>query len=238
MTRTIAIIPARGGSKAIPRKNIIQLGGKHLIAYSIESSLECQEIERTIVSTDDPEIAEIALSYGAEVPFLRPAEIALDDTVDFPVFLHALNWLKDEENYIPDIVVHLRPTSPFRENDLISRAIAKLQLHKDAHCLRTITEAPITPYKMWQKDGSYMKPFAQLDGVESYNMPRQDLPEVYWHNGVLDLIRSSTIFDMGSISGSRIVHLEMSEDQVVDIDSRQDLARAELIFSQLTETKE
>lgn len=231
MNRTIAIIPARGGSKGIPRKNIIELGGKPLLAYSIATALACPAIERTIVSTDDEEIAAVARQFGAEVPFLRPVELAQDDTVDYPVFLHALTWLSDNENYTPELVVHLRPTSPFRRDGLIAEALAKLNRHPEADCLRTINEAPVTPYKMWRKDGAYMRPFAQLDGVESYNMPRQDLPEVYWHNGVLDVIRSRTILDQGSISGTRIIHLEMDDRDVVDIDNWQDLSRAESILA-------
>ncbi len=231
MTRTIALIPARGGSKGIPRKNIVPLGGKPLLAWSIATALACPEIERTVVSTDDEEIADVARQHGAEVPFLRPAELARDDTVDYPVFLHALRWLQDNEDYTPDLVVHLRPTSPFRRAGLIAEALAKLARYPDADCLRTINEAPVTPYKLWQKDGDYMRPFAKLAGVESYNMPRQDLPEVYWHNGVLDVIRARTILERGSISGERIIHLEMSDDDVVDIDNPLDLARAEMILA-------
>jgi N-acylneuraminate cytidylyltransferase len=231
MSRTISIIPARGGSKGIPRKNIVPLGGKPLLAYSIETSLACPLVDRTIVSTDDEEIASVARLHGAEVPFLRPADLARDDTVDYPVFLHALNWLAEHEDYRADLVVHLRPTSPFRASDLIERALVKLAQFPEADCLRTINPAPITPYKLWQKEGEFMRPFAQLEGVESYNMPRQDLPPVYWHNGVLDVIRSRTILEQGSISGSCIVHLEMDEADVVDIDSQQDLARAEFLLA-------
>ena len=237
MTRTIAIIPARGGSKGIPRKNLALLGGRPLLAYSIATALACPRIARTIVSTDDEEIAEVARRHGAEVPFLRPGELARDDTVDYPVFRHALDWLRENEGETPDLVVHLRPTSPFRAPDLIGRALDLLAGHPEAHCLRTINPAPVTPYKLWVKEGDFMRPFAQLVGVESYNMPRQDLPEVFWHNGVLDVIRSSTILELGSISGSRIIHLEMAERDVVDIDGPLDLARAELILNQAKEER-
>ncbi len=235
MTGTIAIIPARGGSKGIPRKNLALLGGRPLLSYSIATALACPRIQRTIVSTDDEEIARVAREHGAEVPFLRPTELARDDTVDYPVFRHALDWLREHEGYATDLVVHLRPTSPFRAPDLIERGLDLLARHPDAHCLRTINTAPVTPYKLWRKDGQYMVPFAQLEGVESYNMPRQDLPEVFWHNGVLDVIRSSTILELGSISGSRIIHLEMDEADVVDIDSPVDLARAEFILNSAKE---
>lgn len=231
MDRIVAIIPARGGSKGIPRKNIVSLGGKPLLAWSIAAALDCPEIGRTVVSTDDEEIAAVARQYGAEVPFMRPSELARDDTVDYPVFHHALTWLRDNEGYTPELVVHLRPTSPFRRSGLIGEALSHLERHPDADCLRTISEAPLTPYKMWRKDGDYMRPFAQIEGVESYNMPRQDLPPVYWHNGVLDVIRARTILEQGSISGSRIIHLEMADTDVVDIDNRQDLIRAEAILA-------
>lgn len=238
MSRTIAIIPARGGSKGIPRKNLVELGGKPLVAHSIATSLACPLIERTIVSTDDEEIAQVAKEHGAEVPFLRPVELAQDDTVDFPVFEHALKWLQDNESYAAELVVHLRPTSPFRRPGLIEEALAKLAEHPQAHCLRTINEAPVTPYKLWTLDGPHMRPFAQLEGQESYNMPRQDLPAVYWHNGVLDVIRARTIFEMGSISGSQIIHLEMDEDDIVDIDSPADLARARFMLASEKEEQE
>ena len=97
MAGTITLIPARGGSKAIPRKNIIPFGGKTLIAHSIEFSLNCSQVDRAIVSTDDPEIAEIACKYGEEFPFDRPSKLAQDDTPDYPVFFHALNWLHPTE---------------------------------------------------------------------------------------------------------------------------------------------
>ena len=121
MVATVAIIPARGGSKGLPRKNILPLAGKPLIAYSIEYSLNCSQIQRTLVSTDDPEIAEVARRYGAEVPFMRPTELAQDDTMDFPVFLNALEWLRAEEGSLPDLIVHLRPTTPLRPQGLIER---------------------------------------------------------------------------------------------------------------------
>ncbi|MBT3921890.1 MAG: acylneuraminate cytidylyltransferase family protein, partial [Nitrospina sp.] len=119
MSVAISLIPARGGSKGIPRKNLALLDGKPLIAYSIEESLNCSLISRTIVSTDDPEIAEVARKYGAEAPFLRPSELAQDDTPDFPVFLHALEWLRANEDLSPDMFVQLRPTTPIRPSKII-----------------------------------------------------------------------------------------------------------------------
>src|SRR5512137_723249 len=125
----LALIPARGGSKSIPRKNIRLLAGYPLMAYSIAAAIRSKGVTRTIVSTDDEEIARVAQSYGAETPFLRPLEYALDNTTDFPVFTHALSWLKENEEYQPDVVVQLRPTSPLRPPDCVDRAIQILLDH-------------------------------------------------------------------------------------------------------------
>src|SRR5512136_3026677 len=114
MAEVLALIPARGGSKSIPRKNIRLFAGRPLIAYSIAAGLAAETVTRLIVSTDDEEIAQIARKYGAETPFLRPTEISQDNTPDLPVFQHTLTWLADQEAYAPEIVVQLRPTSPFR----------------------------------------------------------------------------------------------------------------------------
>jgi len=228
MPSIISLIPARGGSKGIHKKSIAPLAGKPLLAYSIERSLECPLIERTIVSTDDSEIAGTAKKYGAEVPFLRPSELAQDDTQDYPVFRHALQWLREHEAYTPELVVHLRPTSPLRPPGLIEKAIQMITQDPDADCLRTITETPITPYKMWKIEKRYLEPFVQLRGKESYNMPRQDLPKVFWHDGVLDVIRASTILEKHSVSGTKILPLLMDDSFLtVDIDKPFDLIVAE-----------
>lgn len=228
MPSIISLIPARGGSKGIRKKNIAPLAGKPLIAYSIEYSLECPLVERTIVSTDDSEIADIARKYGAEAPFLRPSELAQDDTQDYPVFLHALQWLKEHEGYTPNLVVHLRSSSPLRPTGLIEKAIRMITQDPDADCLRTISETPITPYKMWRIEKGYLQPFVQLEGKESYNMPRQNLPKVFWHNGVLDIIRASTISEKHSVSGIKILPLLMDDSFLtVDIDKPFDLIVAE-----------
>jgi CMP-N,N'-diacetyllegionaminic acid synthase len=229
----ITLIPARGGSKGIPRKNIALLADKPLINYSIEFSLSCPQVERTIVSTDDIEIADVALKAGAETPFLRPEEFARDDTQDYPVFLHALTWLKNHEGYVPDIVVQLRPTSPLRPPGLLEKAINTLLADPEADCLRTVIESPVTPYKTWMIQDGCMVPFVRLPGKESYNMPRQDLPKVYWHNGVIDVIRTRTIFEKHSVSGDRIIPLIMDESFItVDIDRPFDLRVAECILKQ------
>ncbi len=128
----LAIIPARGGSKGIPRKNIRPFAGHPLIAYSIAAALQAGSVSRVIVTTDDKEIGAIARQYKAETPFLRPNELAGDDTLDLPVFKHALTWLAENENYHPDLVVHLRPTTPLRPPDLVDNAVHLLWTHPEA----------------------------------------------------------------------------------------------------------
>ena len=141
----LALIPARGGSKGIPRKNIRPFAGQPLIAYSIAAGLQANAVIRVIVTTDDEQIAEVARSCGAETPFLRPAELAQDRTTDLPVFQHALRWLAEQEDYHPDVVVHLRPTTPIRPPDLVDRSVALLLAHPEADSVRGITPGPSEP---------------------------------------------------------------------------------------------
>ncbi|HEC27141.1 MAG TPA: acylneuraminate cytidylyltransferase family protein [Gammaproteobacteria bacterium] len=231
MEETIAIVPARGGSKSIPKKNIKDFCDKPLIAYSIEVAQACPSITRTIVSTDSEEIAEIAKSYGAEVPFIRPKEFAQDATLDYPVFRHCLEWLRDNENSIPEMVVQLRPTSPIRDVETIERGIAMLRDHPTADCVRAICEPSQNPYKMWtlNKEG-YVEPLIKTNIHEQYNQPRQALPVVYWQNGYLDVIRAKTILEKGSMSGDAVMGLVLSPDYVFDIDNDMTFEFAELYY--------
>ncbi|MCX6035433.1 MAG: acylneuraminate cytidylyltransferase family protein [Chloroflexi bacterium] len=148
----LAIIPARSGSKGIPRKNIRPFAGYPLIAYSIAAALQAETVTRMIVTTDDEEIAEVARQYGGEAPFLRPAELAGDRTLDLPVFQHALVWLAEHENYHPEAIVHLRPTTPLRSPDLVDRAVRVLLDHPEADSVRGLTPAHQNPFKMWLMD--------------------------------------------------------------------------------------
>ncbi len=228
----LAIIPARGGSKSIPRKNIKLLGGIPLLAYSIAAAKESKRISRVIVSTDDAEIADIAREWGAEVPFMRPAKIAADDTPDLPVFIHALNWLSDHENYEPAIVVQLRPTSPFRPPRFVDRAIDILLKNKSADSVRAVTPSGQNPYKMWSiKENGYMASLLNgLDIPEPYNMPRQKLPKTFWQTGHVDVIRYSTIVKKNTMTGKRILPIIIDSIYAVDIDNVSDWRRAEWLM--------
>jgi CMP-N,N'-diacetyllegionaminic acid synthase len=223
----LALIPARGGSKSIPNKNIIDFHGKPLIVHSIEQALSAKRVDRVIVSTDSERIAEISLKAGAEVPFSRPAEFAGDDSTDLEVFEHALGWLDEQESYRPELIVQLRPTSPLRPVGLIDNGIEQLMSNPEADSLRTVVVAPQTPYKMWRIDGQYLVPLlTHPTFAEPYNMARQLLPQTYWQNAYLDITRWSTVVNQKSMTGSRILAMIMSEDNDIDIDTNIDLEKA------------
>jgi YrbI family 3-deoxy-D-manno-octulosonate 8-phosphate phosphatase len=230
----LALIPARGGSKSIPRKNIKPLVGYPLIAYSIAAALQSRQVTRTLVSTDDVEIARIAQNYGAEVPCLRPPEYAKDNTPDFPVFTHALSWLKENESYQPDLVVQLRPTSPLRPPECVDQAVQTLLDHPEADSVRGVIPSGQNPYKMWQiTSQGRMNPLLTLPGIEEpFNAPRQELPQTYWQTGHIDAIRITTILEKNSLSGEIIYPLYIDPRYAVDIDTLRDWQRAEWIISQ------
>jgi len=231
MTEILALIPARGGSKGIPRKNIHDFAGYPLIVWSIAAGLQAETVMRVIVSTDDDEIAAVAREYGAEIPFMRPAELAQDRTPDLPVFEHALKMLEEVDGYKPDIVVQLRPTSPIRPRGLVDEAVHTLLSHKDADCVRGVVPAGQNPHKMWRlPDGENapMKNLIDVEGVaEPYNAPRQSLPPVYWQTGHIDVIRTSSILEKKSLTGDVIYPLVIDSRYTVDIDNLQDWARYE-----------
>lgn len=231
----LAIIPARSGSKSIPHKNIRPINGKPMLAYSIEHALASRWITRVIVSTDSEEYAEIAKQYGAEVPFLRPAEYAKDDSLDIEVFLHALTELKKQEGYNPEIVVQLRPTYPIRKIEDIDAMIQLMISNELCDSVRSIAKAKEIPYKMWKKtdDGRILPLISEIP--ECYNMPRQQLPEVYYQNACIDIIRTRVILEQHSMSGTVILGYEM--EQNYDIDTEEEWMKAEQELKKQEELK-
>ncbi|MCC6176784.1 MAG: acylneuraminate cytidylyltransferase family protein [Chloroflexi bacterium] len=233
-TRALAIIPARGGSKGVPRKNLKLLGGKPLIAWSIEAARAAAELDRCIISTDDPEIAEVAEAYGAEVPFLRPAEYARDNTPDLPVFQHALAWLAEHEEYRPGMVVHLRPTLPFREPRQIDDVVRLLR-ETGADCVKSIYKEEHHPHKMWR-----MGPDGRLGPYEDTPLwrelgpdcPRQILQPAYWSAGLVDAIRSEVVL-AGSTVGRVVVPYLVDAKPCVDLDTEHDFVIAEVVLAHL-----
>jgi YrbI family 3-deoxy-D-manno-octulosonate 8-phosphate phosphatase len=237
MTEILALIPARGGSKGIPGKNIRSFAGFPLIAWSIAAAKQSELVTRIIVSTDDEAIAAVAREYGAEAPFLRPAEISQDKTTDLPVFEHALKWLEDVEGYRPDIVIQLRPTSPIRPRGMVDEAIRILLEHADADCVRGVVPAAQNPFKMWRfnGEGKPLNALLEVDGIhEPYNAPRQVLPPVYWQTGHIDAIRVSTITQKKSLTGDVIYPLLIDPAYTVDIDTLTDWVKYQsLAYSSL-----
>ena len=228
----LAIIPARGGSKGIPRKNIRNFAGYPLIAWSIAAAKQSELTTRVIVSTDDEEIASVARDWGAETPFLRPAELAQDTSTDLPLFEHALKFLKQAEGCKPDIVIQLRPTSPIRPRAMVDDAIRILLEHKDADCVRGVVPAGQNPHKMWRFSGKDkpIQPLLKVKGIaEPYNAPRQILPPIYWQTGHIDAIRVATIAKKHSLTGDVIYPLLIDPRYTVDIDSLADWVKYEAI---------
>lgn len=247
--KVLAVIPARAGSKSVPHKNIRMIGGKPMLAHSIGHALQSTYINRVIVSTDSEEYAKIAREYGAEVPFIRPAEYATDTALDYDVFHHALRWLKEQEGYEPDIVVQLRPTYPIRDVKDIDNMIQILMNNPEADSVRSMAQATEIPYKMWlckginaednsddgdnnkdaniHKDGflrgTIMQPL-MTDIRECYNMPRQALPVAYYQNACIDVFRPRVVLEKQSMSGDVILGYEMTENY--DIDTEEDFERA------------
>ena len=226
ISNLLALIPARGGSKSIPRKNLKLLGGFPLIAWSIAAGLQAECRPRVVVSTDDEEIAAAARAYGAETPFMRPTEFAQDATLDLPVFQHALTWFGEHEGWYPDLVIQLRPTSPFRPAGMVDEAVRILQTHPDAASVRGIVPSGQNPYKMWRADVGPMTPLLDTDIPEAYNQPRQKLPATYWQTGHIDAIRPE-IIRQGSMSGPVIYPLHIDPKYTVDLDTLLDWDRAE-----------
>lgn len=229
--RILGLIPARGGSKSIPKKNIKLLGGKPLIAHTIEKAKASKYIDRLILSTDNEEIAEVGKKYGAEIPFMRPKELAEDHTQDFPVFQHAIKWLEENTNWKPDLIVHLRPTHPFRKTQHIDLGIEMLSQNQEADSVWTVGVPPVTPYKMFfVGEGGFLKPALSISGEkETFNLPRQKLPRVYNHYGQVDVTRYETIMKKNSMCGENILPIFL-EGEVFDIDSALDWEFAEFMI--------
>lgn len=190
-----------------------------LLAYSIAAGLQSEYVDRVIVSTDSEEIAQIAQKWGAKVPFLRPSQLAQDETTDLPVFEHALQWLEENDGYHAGIIVQLRPTSPLRPPFLTDEAIRILARHPAADSVRCITPSSQNPYKMWRVDGGRLAPLIEMDLPEPYNQPRQSLPETFWQTGHIEVIRYETIMNKKSLTGDLILPCIVPPEYAIDLDN-------------------
>ncbi|VEN74507.1 Cytidylyltransferase [Candidatus Desulfarcum epimagneticum] len=202
MNSIYAIIPARGGSKGVPGKNIKMLSGHPLIAYSITSAKMSRMIDRVVVSTDSGEIADISKYYGAEVPFLRPESLSLDDSKDVEFMLHAIKWFEQNEGSAPDYWAHLRPTTPLRDPLIVDEAIERAIGSSDMDCLRSAHKASESPFKWFiMNENGNFEGVANRFSNEELNDPRQNFPDVYIPDGYVDVLRTSYVKQSSSIHG-------------------------------------
>ena len=204
--KTYAVLPARGGSKGVPRKNIKMLGGFPLLAYAIAAAKLTPSIERILVSTDDEEIASIARKFGAEVPFMRPAEIAHDTSRDIEFMLHGIQWLRDNEGVVPEYVVELRATTPLRHPVDIEKAIAMIKEHPEATAVISAHEIRESPHKLFHKHGNYFAGLFPNDPRPEYwTMPRQAFPPIYQPDGYVDILRTSHMEEKHLLQGESML---------------------------------
>lgn len=221
------LIPARGGSKSIPRKNIRIYKKLPLLAHSIKISKNISIIDKTVVSTDCPEIKEIAIKNGAEVPFLRPKEISGDLSTDYECFTHYVMWLKENKQPIPDILIHLRPTYPERDKKLLVNCLKKfIEIRNSYSSLRTVVPLEKSLFKMYLIDNKQLIPtYEKYKNIKNpYNQPRQILPTTYLHNGCIDILNTKTLDN--SITGDKIYPYIMDEKETYDIDTEEDWDRS------------
>jgi CMP-N-acetylneuraminic acid synthetase len=231
--RVLAVVPARGGSKGIPRKNLQMLAGKPLVAHAVESGLAATLVTRVLCSTDDPAIADAARAAGAEVPFLRPPELAQDTSEDQPVFEHALRWLEAHDGWQPDLVVNLRPTAPLRRVEHVDAAI-RLLLETGVDSVKSVSLARQHPHKMWRmRADQHLEPYlsSAFRLERGPDVPRAELEDVYWQNGVVDVTRRSVILDERRMIGRRVAGLVTDPADSIDLDTPLDLLVAEALIA-------
>jgi CMP-N-acetylneuraminic acid synthetase len=215
----LGLIPARGGSKGVPRKNVRELAGRPVLAWTVEAALACPTLARVVVSTDDAEIAAAAREAGAEVPFERPRELAADETPDLPVYRHALAALGERF----DAVAWLRPTAPLRTADDISAAV-RLLGETGADCVRSVCAAEHSPYWMGRVEDGRLVPF-----MDEVPRQRQRLPELYRLNGAVDVVRCASVGE--ELFGGDVRAYVMPAERSVDLDSEVDFVLAEALLS-------
>jgi CMP-N-acetylneuraminic acid synthetase len=227
--KILAVVPARGGSKGIPGKNIKVLNGKPLLAYAAEGALGSQYITRTVLSTDDEKIAEVGTSLGLEVPFLRPTNLSQDFSPTLPAIIHAVTFMEEKESFFPDYVVILQPTSPFRTSQHIDESLQAL-INSDADSIVSVTDVPhsFNPYSVMKEKNGLLEAFLNYD--EKDNM-RQKKPVFYGRNGAaIYAFRRDCLMEKNSIYGDKILPYFMDKKTSLDIDDEWDWQMAVLIL--------
>lgn len=217
-----AIIPARAGSKGVKNKNIRCLRDYPLLAYAIAAAKLCPDVTRIIVSTDSEKYARIARYYGAETPFLRPAELAGDKSTDIEFMQHAICWLYENEHMLPEYFIHLRPTYPLREQSVVNEAVRRIKSDVTATSLRSAHPASNTPYKWFNlRDDGYYKSI--LDGLtlDEANNPRQAFPDVFIPDGYVDILKTAFIVENDLMHGNRMIGYTVPGG--IDVDAMKDI---------------
>lgn len=222
----IALIPARSGSKGVPDKNIKKLGGHTLLEWSIRASLLTSSISRTIVSTDSSEYQALALSKGAECPFLRPAEISTDSSGDIDFVNHALAEL-EQTDFRPDFIIHLRPTTPFRDPSVIESAISHIKYGAPWTSIRSVHEMSESAYKSFEieESGKLVSAFSKNRNLERFNLGRQSFPKTFQANGYVDILSVAHILKTGEIHGDSVQ--SFLTEPTIEIDTAFDFEVAE-----------
>jgi len=230
MANILALIPARSGSKAVRDKNIREIGGHSLLEWSIAACLRSSLIERIIVSTDSLQYASLAKSFGAEVPFLRPDEISGDRSTDYEFVDHALSWLEGNEQ-LPEYIVHIRPTTPFRDPALIDQAIVSFVDQADSTALRSVHEMSESAYKTFEINQVGKLSLLGVAGakLDQANNARQQFPPTFHANGYVDVLSSRFIKAHGLIHGDSV--MPFITPPVVEVDTEDDFAHLEFLFA-------
>lgn len=223
----LGVIPARGGSRSIPHKNIVSLGGRPLLAYTAEAVLASKRLTRAVLSTDDEEIARVGRGLGLEVPFLRPAALATDETPMADVLRHAMDWLAEYQAFSADALVVLQPTSPLRRAEHIDAAV-ELLIETGADTVVSVVEVPhqFNPVSLMRLEDGGLRPYLDQPMV----LRRQDKPRVYARNGPAVLAARRDVVASGRLYGATVRPLLMERAESVDIDDADDLALAELLL--------
>lgn len=232
--KILGIIGARSGSKGVPDKNIRPLSGKPLIAWIIEAAKASRYINRLIVSTDSEQYAAVARNYGAETPFFRPKEFAGDNSPEFEYVKHALDWLRANESYAPDIIVRLLPTVPLQEACDIDACIDELLKDSSAHSAVVIAEARQHPLKALKlvddgMGGKLLVTYGTESGREVTPIARQNYEKAYFRANVI-ACRLNTVYETDSLTGDRVRYHVISQERAIDIDSLVDFFMVEQLI--------
>ncbi len=206
MVKILAVIPARSGSKGVPNKNIRKLKGHSLLDWSISACRKSKFINDIFVSTDSYEYQKISIMLGAFAPFLRPKELAADTSTDYEMVIHLLDWLSKYKS-MPDLLVHIRPTTPLRDPEIIDKAINNFMKSENKTALRSVhimSESSFKTFKI-SESGNLMPIFSEKPELDIANNPRQMFPDTYVANGYVDVLSPDFILKSGSIHGNRVM---------------------------------